>query len=362
MVLYGFIAAAVPILLYIEFNRDAYALYESSFLRDFWHGVQTAPFPSGIQPYTKQLWDCFLAIPGPRFFIPDVLPIPLPYYWLLVPGIGLALWQKRFEIVLLGTIPVVGAFVARAIENRLLLPIPFWMILMSFTVAWLLKLRWPGVQIVVGAVAALILLDGLIPSIRYIYGKTKSPFSIHHYAQDEVAVSRFLKHVVAGQEHPGAPRLEANEFDRIRGIPDPPYETFICPREAYSIIHLFLHDYDDEKVLSFCGGTPFYVMGEQDVWNNNKKAIASYVSTKKDLKLIWERDPTKTERIIRMFQSLRALGTEDTISFTSGGGLRTFYVLNIPNKNIHQFQRRVRTLPSTPLEKYRTAQFSARPC
>ena len=141
LVLYGFLAAAAPILLYIEFNRDAYTLYESSFLRDFWHGVQTAPFPSGIQPYTKQLWDCFFTIPGPRFFIPDVLPIPLPYYWLLVPGIVLALWQKRFEIVLLGTIPVVGAFVARAIENRLLLPIPFWMILMSFTVAWLLKLR-----------------------------------------------------------------------------------------------------------------------------------------------------------------------------------------------------------------------------
>ena len=32
-------------------------------------------------------------------------------------------------------------------------------------------------------------------------------------------------------------------------------------------------------------------MSEQDVWNNNKKAISSYVPTKKDLKLIWERDP-----------------------------------------------------------------------
>jgi sugar lactone lactonase YvrE len=350
LLIYGFMAAATPVLLYIAFNRESYTLYEAGFLHEFRQALRSAPFPSGIRPFTKQLWDCFFTIPGPRFFIPDVLPIPLPYYWLLVPGIVLALWQKRFEIVLLGTIPVVGAFVARAIENRLLLPIPFWMILMSFTVAWLLQLRWPGVQIVVGAVAALILLDGLIPSIRYIYNKTKSPFSIHHYAQDEVAVSRFLKHVVAGQEHPGAPHLEANEFNRIKGIPDPPYETFVCPREAYSIIHLFLHDYDDARVLSFCGGTPFFVMSEQDVWNDNKKAIASYVSTKKDLKLIWERDPTKTERIIRMFQSLRALGTEDTISFTSGGGLRTFYVLNIPNKNIHQFQRHVRTLPSTPLD------------
>ena len=83
----------------------------------------------------------------------------------------LALWQKRFEVVLLATLPVVGVFVTGgpAVEQRLLLAIPFWIILMSFTFAGLLKLRpWPGVQIVMGAVAALILLDGLSP-IHSIY-------------------------------------------------------------------------------------------------------------------------------------------------------------------------------------------------
>src|SRR6266481_4501260 len=350
LVIYGSVAAATPILLYIVFNREAYTLYESSFVRDFWHATQIGPFPTGIKQYTKQLWDCFFTIPGPRFFVPDTLPIPLPYYWLLVPGFALVLWHKRFEIALLAIIPVLGAFIAKAIENRLLLPIPFWVILMAFTFAGLLKLRrWPGVQIILGAVAALILLDGLIPSIRYIYGKTKSPFSIHHYAQQEVAVSRFLKHVVAGQEHPGPPHLEANEFNRIRGIPDPPYETFICPREAYSIIHLFLHDYDDAKVLSFCNETPFYVMSEQDVWNANKRAILNYAPGSKDLKVIWEQDP-KTEKIVRMFQTLRDLETEDSLSFSFGGRGRTFYVLNISNKNIRQFQERVNVLAATPVE------------
>jgi hypothetical protein len=350
LVVYGFLAAAMPLILYTWFNREAYTLYESSFLRDFEHALRSAPFPIGIRPYTKQLWDCFFAIPGPRFFIPDVLPIPLPYYWLLVPGIAMALWQKRFEIVLLATIPVVGAFVARAIENRLLLPIPFWVILMSFTLAGLLKLRpWRGVQIVLSAVAVLILLKGLGPSIRYIYAKTKSPFSIHHYAQHQVAVSRFLKHVVAGQQHPEPPRLERDEFNRSKGIPDASYETLICQNDAYSIIHLFLHDYDDTKILSFCSSLPFFgVMSEQDVWNANKNAILTYAPTNKDLKLIWERD-AKTERIIRMFQSLRDLGTEDSLSFSFGGRVRTFYVLNIGNKNIHQFQARVSALPNTPL-------------
>jgi hypothetical protein len=96
----------------------------------------------------------------------------------LVPGIVLAVWEKRFEVVLLATLPVVGVFVTggAAVEQRLLLAIPFWIILMSFTFAALLKLRpWPGVQILFCAIAALILLDGLIPSIRYIYAKTKNP-------------------------------------------------------------------------------------------------------------------------------------------------------------------------------------------
>ncbi|HEY9501541.1 MAG TPA: hypothetical protein VIR01_07950, partial [Pyrinomonadaceae bacterium] len=176
---------------------------------------------------------------------------------------------------------------------------------------------------------------------------TKNPFSIRHYAQHEVAVSRFLKHVVAGQEPPGPPHLERQEFNRIAGIPTPGYETFLCAQEPYSIIHLFLHDYDDAKVLSFCGGSPFFVMSEQDVWNTNKQAISTYVAGNKNLKLIWERDP-KTERIITAYQSLRGLGTEDSLSFSFGGRTRTFYVLNIPNNNIRQFKKRVKALPATP--------------
>ena len=207
---YGFLAGAAPILLYIVFNRENYTYYESGFFRDFWHAMQSAPFPVGIRPFIEQLRSCFFSIPAMRFFIPDALPIPLPYYWLLVPGFVLAFWEKRFEIVLLATIPVFGAFVAKAIENRLLLPIPFWVILMSFTVCRVVEAaamaRRAGYSWRRSCVNT---ADGLVPSIRYIYSKTTSPFSIRYYAQPEVAVSRFLRHVVAGQEHPGPPQLGA---------------------------------------------------------------------------------------------------------------------------------------------------------
>src|SRR5262249_26496009 len=125
-------------------------------------------------------------------------------------------------------------------------------------------------------------------------------------------------------------------------------DTFICQDDAYSIIHLFLRDYDDEKILSFCNEYPFFfVMTEQDVWNANKKAVSTYVPTNRHLKLIWERQP-KTERIIRMFQSLRDFGTEDSLSFSFGGKTRAFYVLDIPSENIPQFQESVSAFPTTP--------------
>jgi DNA-binding beta-propeller fold protein YncE len=352
LIVYSFLAAATPILCYIIFRREAYTSYESTYLHQFLEAVRGTPAPNNLQYYLTGLWKCFFAAQyWPRLLFPDFLPIPFSYYWLLLPGFVLAFWQKRFEVVLLATLPVVGVFVTGgpAVEQRLLLAIPFWIILMSFTLAALLKLRpWPGVQVVVCALAALILLDGLVPSVRYIYSKTTSPFSIGQFAQYQVAVSRFLKHVVAGQEHPGPPHLERDELNRIQGLPEPPYDTFICQNDAFSIIHLFLHDYDDDKILSFCAGLPFsHVMTEQDVWNANKKAIASYAPANKDLKLIWERGP-QAERIIRMFQSLRDLGAEDSISFSFGGRVRTFYVLNIPSENIPQFQQRVSGFPATP--------------
>ncbi len=126
---------------------------------DFWHAVRGTPAPNNMRYYVTGLWNCFFAAHfWPRLLFPDFLPIPLPYYWLLLPGFVLALWQKRFEVVLLATLPVVGVFITGgpAVEQRLLLAIPFWIILMSFTFAGLLKLRpWPGVQIVLGALAGI---------------------------------------------------------------------------------------------------------------------------------------------------------------------------------------------------------------
>src|SRR4029077_10676331 len=162
----------------------------------------------------------------------------------------------------------------------------------GFAFAGLLRLRLPlGFKIIILGVAGSALACGFVPSIQYIYGKTKSPFSVYHFAQAEVAASRFLKNIVAGRE-PTNPHLERDELKRHEG-PDAAYDTLICPYLAYSTLHLFLHDYGDQKILSFCGGSPMVVMAQQEIWRLNKKAIVTYVQRGKHLKLFWHIDIPK---------------------------------------------------------------------
>jgi hypothetical protein len=350
LIFYGFLAAAMPILLYIFFNYAAYTRYEKEFVDHFLDALMGRPSRTNLAWYAARLWGCFFKNPGERQFIPDALLIPLPYYLFLLPGFVFAAIKKRYEIVLLATLPVVGGFVAGAEERRVgLLPMPFWILLMAFTFAAVLQIKSrTSIKVCLAGASLVILLVGLVPSIQYIDRKTRNPFSVYHFAQAEVAASRFLRDIVAGAG-PANPHLERNELKRHKG-PDAPYDTLICADTAYSILHLFLHDYGDQKILSFCGGSAMFVMAQQEIWRTNKAAIAAYVPRGRNLKLIWQIDPAKTDRIIKTFAPLRLLGKEESISysFVSGsayGGESKFNVLDIPSGNIREFQERVRNLP-----------------
>src|SRR5437879_12796238 len=131
------------ILSYIVLNLHYYAYHQSPYFDLFLQAVRGHPAPNDLTYYLRHFWSSFFTIPGPRLFFPDALPIPLPYYWLLVPGFVLALWQKRFEIALLAILPVVGVFISGGplVEQRMLLAIPFWIILMAFAFAGLLTIK-----------------------------------------------------------------------------------------------------------------------------------------------------------------------------------------------------------------------------
>src|SRR4029077_14869894 len=99
LIVYSFLAAATPILCYIIFNRGSYTYYEGAYIRDFWHALRGIPAPHDVRYYVTGVWNCFFAAHfWPRLLFPDFLPIPLPYYWFLVPGVVLAVWEKRYEV------------------------------------------------------------------------------------------------------------------------------------------------------------------------------------------------------------------------------------------------------------------------
>lgn len=352
---YSFVAAALPILIYIAFNLGNYTYYEGTFIHRFWDALQGRPNPYDMKYYMAQIWSLFFEVPGPRLLLPDALPIPLPYYFFLAPGFILALREKRYEIGLLAIIPVVGVFISAGqyTEHRMLLAVPAWIILIGFTLAGLLTLKLPRpFRISLRVVSAGLLMSGLGPSVQYIYEKTKNPLSIYYFLQEDVAVSRFLRNVVAGRTPSNPPRLEQNEFNREKGIPDAAYDTLICTSRDYSIVALFLHDYDATKVLSLCGGISVRVMTLQDVWSHNKKAIIDYGPGGKDLKLIWERDPITdpiTEPIFKLFGPLQDIGRIESLSFLFGGRQKEFYVFRVASKDIPAFQERVRGMPDSPL-------------
>src|SRR5262249_10144390 len=62
-VIYGFAAAAMPILGYIVFNRHDYSYHELPYMDRFWQAVRGHGSPNDVTYYIRNLRSCFFAIP-----------------------------------------------------------------------------------------------------------------------------------------------------------------------------------------------------------------------------------------------------------------------------------------------------------
>jgi hypothetical protein len=242
--------------------------------------------------------------------------------------------------VLLATVPVAGAFISTAFDFRVLHAAPFWIILMAFSFHALTRLetltRSYLINLGVFAVAGLILAFGWIPSVRYLYAKSKDPYSVHILAQWDVAAARFVRGIVAGVPHPSARRTH-DEFRRIADLPEPAYDAFVCNDTAFAVMHLFLQDYGDKQIMSFCDQLPMLPFTDAGVFAENKKAISRY-DGRKGVMLIWQQTP-KAGVAIKAFRKLSHLGTERQLATKYAGRSYSFYVLTIPKENVNQLKQ-----------------------
>lgn len=331
----GFVIAATPLLVYIFFNYAEYTLREKSLTNQFISRFNEEGI-YGIKFYFDQLKELFFAKHSYlRQFLPGFYPIPLSYYFLLIPGLFIALIKKRFEIVFLSLIPVFAAFVSGSYDFRILIGVPIWIIAMSFTLNYIfVRFSFRYVFLTIGLIA---LGFGLLPSIKYIWVVSKNPNYLYLLPHKDVAVSRFVQDIATGEDNPTS-KMKKDELNRKVNMSFVPYDTFVCPYGAYAIMHLYLQNYDDKKILSFCDQGIQLLKTPTEIWINNMVAIQNYQTSDRNLKLIWEVSD-KSINIIKAFSVYKKYGSEKIFFQTVDNNSFSIYVLTINNRYIEQFKQ-----------------------
>jgi hypothetical protein len=338
----SFIICATPLLVYILFNYDNYVLRERGLLHDF-VSLYLKGGLAGIQPYLNQLTELFFAkFTYERQFLSDFYIIPLGYYFLLIPGFIIAFVKRRFELIFLALIPVFGALISGSYDFRVLLAVPIWVICIAYYLDFIFKSNKPffkNLRYVFVIISLFCLLLGLIPSIIYLWKVSKDPNHLYLLPHKDVAVSRLVQDIVVGSKNPTS-LMKNNELNRKVDLSTVSYDTFVCPFSSYAIMHLYLQNYNDKKILSFCDQGIQLLKDPQEIVSNNVNAIESYKPTKKDLKLVWEIS-NKTDNIINDFSPYKKYGFQEKISDISDGKSFSLYILTIKNDNIKKFQQGV---------------------
>ncbi len=334
----GFIITCVPILTYIYYTPAYYTL-EGNYLKQFFETVRT----QGLNQYIDRCWLCFTGYIWHKWFLPDFPLIPFSYYIFLIPGIAWALIKKQFIYLTICAVSFGAAFVAGFSDYRILMVSPLWIVLMAFGLNYIIEktksLSKIFIKVFIYVIIIAITGAGLFPCITYLNRLSKNPYSVRYFAQKDVAVSRFLRDIVAGVPEPRS-TFRPQDFQKLSGLKEPDYDTLICIEYGYAVPHTFLYDYGAEKILSFEDDIPFNLVTTEELLNYNKNAIAAYHSVNhKDLKLIWEKTP-KSELIINQFRKLKFLGHDEILSSSHAGVDFSFYILTIENKNLGLFKEK----------------------
>jgi len=304
------------------------------------HGID------GIRPFFEQVAELFFANDTyERQWLHDFPVIPLAYYPLLLAGLGVALARRRLELVFLALIPVGSAFLSGAYEFRVLLAVPVWVICIAFALDAVARQRaarsatrrlWPAP---VAAAAVLLLIVGAVPSAKYLFDVSGETHRQYLFPHKDVAVARYVQDIVAGSASPSVD-MKANEFNRGSSTAAAPYDTLVCPAHAYAVMHVYLQDFDDRRILAFCDQGIEALQDANAIIAANLAAIAAYQPAGKALKLIWEDDPN-AQPAIQRFRQYETFGTAQTLGAAVEGESFSLYVLTIPSGQVGAFQARV---------------------
>lgn len=335
----GLVISALPLILYILFNYSDYSGREKGLLKNFISLYKTDGI-SALKVYLDNLIELFFAKHTYiRQFLPDYYLIPTSYYLLILPGLIVALIKKRFEVIILGILPVGVTLISGAYDFRVLIAVPIWVLTMAFFLNYLFgkenRFR-KEIGRLMKIFGLIIVILGLYPSIVYINKISKDPNHFYLLPHKDVAVSRFVQDIVVGSNNP-SDKMKFNELNRHVNLNNVGYDTLFCPYGAYAIAHLYLQNYGDKEILSFCDQGIQLLKSPREILKDNIIAVNSYQVGAKNLKLIWEVSD-KTKGIIPIFSKYKKFGSEETISSVSDGRAYSLYILTINKINILKFK------------------------
>lgn len=347
----GFIIAATPLLAYIVADPVVYSIRETGLVREFIFAYKEHGL-AGIAPYGKGMVELFFApFSGRRQFVGGFPVIPLPYLLLIIPGLFIMWRRRRYELIAISILPIAGAFVSGAYDFRVLFAFPGWVLACVYTLEFVFYTSTSHVwlkRFSMGFICITIIF-GYVPSVRYIYEIAQNPNGQYLLPHADVAVSRLVQDIAAGEEHPSI-HMKWNEFNRPVN-PNRPYDLFVAPAGAFAIMHLYLQHFDDKRILSFSDGGIQRLMSKQDLFKYNVRAIRSYQSHGKDLKLIWERTE-KSKGITEAFKKAARNSTVRTYSDTIDGNPVLVDVLAVPSGSIDEFKEEIESMSDTSIIAY----------
>lgn len=330
---------AIPLIVYIKFNSEIYAIRENGLLKDFFAKLSSDGF-AGISSYWQSLIDLFFAEHGGnRQFMSDYRPIPMMMLPAFAIGVVFAFFKKRYELIVFSFLPVAATLVAGAYDFRIAHAAPFFVILLfvvfipgeiSLSEAIVEKIKY---------ISVFSILLAMFSGAGYVLKVGKDPNHIYLLPHIDVAVSRYMQDLAYGELKPSI-EMKASEFNK--GAPDANVvmrDFFACPEGAYAIAHLYLKDANDKSILSLCNQSISRIQTEDQLISGAAETLKNYDAdlNKKDLVLFWQKND-KIEPIIKIIQALGDLAQviEDEVSVD--GQSATLIVVKVEAKNKAAFK------------------------
>lgn len=347
------IISLIPLFCYIYFNPSIYLNREVGLITG---GILPDYQTRGLVAITSRLVALATTFADGSYnqFMPGYPLIPHFYWLMLIPGMLIATYKKRWEIVIMCLLPAFVGFLTVPYDFRIQISTPFWIISMLYAInciADLNRSKRTKLSLLLSIITLASISMGLLSASQFIKKVYSNPDYIMAMGFSDVAFARITQDMARGNELTPSSSLKKDEFNPIATTNNIDYDIFICPSTAFGVAHLFLQNLNVEQTLSFCHGEydrpiPSRILGTpQAVFYSNIKALSQYKNSNKGLLLVWEVSDIM-KPVVDVFKPFQKYGVFKTYHYTIDvdNSSHEVWSLKITKENVGEFLSEVKSL------------------